>query len=203
MKKLQKLTKESESLQKELKKFRETLKEPKWIKEDVTLDPVTAHPRFIVSEDLKSVRWRSVREELPYDARRFDTVRCVLGSQGFSSGKHHWIVDVDQGNFWAVGAARESVKRKGQFNIVPEEGIWAVGLLSGQYKVLTSPPTIINQSKHLKKIQICLDWDGKTLAFFDFEEKKRLVLFSSLTFKSEKIYPFFRVGDINTVLCLC
>ncbi|KAH0630386.1 hypothetical protein JD844_013366 [Phrynosoma platyrhinos] len=192
MKKLQEFTKESESLQKELKKFRETLTEPKWIKEDVMLDPVTAHPRFIVSEDLKSVRWGPVREELPYDAKRFDPSRCVLGSQGFSSGKHHWTVDVDDGHFWAVGAARESVKRKGQFSIVPEEGIWAVGFLNGQYKVLTSPPTILKLSKPVRKIQICLDYEGKTLAFFDVEEKKRFVLFSSLTFKSQKIYPFFR-----------
>ncbi|XP_042299734.1 E3 ubiquitin-protein ligase TRIM7-like [Sceloporus undulatus] len=203
MKKLQEFFTESESLQKELKKFRETLTEPKWIKEDVLLDPVTAHPQFTVSEDFKSVRWGPVREELPYNDRRFDSVRCVLGSQGFSSGKHQWTVDVDRGTSWAVGVASNSVKRKDIFSLVPEEGIWAIGLYSGQYKVLTSPATILNLSKRVRKIRICLDCEGKTLAFFDAEENKCLCLFSIINFKSPIIHPFFRIGDINTILRLC
>ncbi|XP_062978276.1 zinc finger protein RFP-like [Elgaria multicarinata webbii] len=202
-KKLQEFSKESATLQGELKKFRETLTEPKWVKENVMLDSMTAHPRFIVSENQKSVKWGCVRQELPYNARRFDPSRCVLGAQGFSSGKHHWTVDVKHGTSWAVGVARKTVKRKGQFNIDPEEGIWAVGLSNGQYKVLTSPPTILDQSKYMTKIQIRLDYEGGTVAFYDPEEKKRLVLFPSARFESGKVFPFFRVGDMNTILCLC
>ncbi|KAJ7317223.1 hypothetical protein JRQ81_003385 [Phrynocephalus forsythii] len=200
---LQIFSRDSASLQGQLKNFRETLTEPKWIKEDVTLDLATAHPRFIVFEDHRTVAWGPVREELPYDARRFDPSRCVLGSQGFTSGKHHWTVDVDQGTFWAVGVARESVKRKGQFNIIPAEGIWAVGLSSGHYKALSLPPVILSHCKPLRKIRVCLDCEGKTVAFFDAEEKEAPSLFSFPIFGSEKFFPFFRVGDMNTVLRVC
>ncbi|XP_061475073.1 zinc finger protein RFP-like isoform X2 [Rhineura floridana] len=192
--KLQEFSKESASLQ-------ETLDQSKWIDENVTLDPETAHPRFIVFDDQKAVAWGSVRQELPYNDRRFVPTRCVLGSVGFFSGKHQWTVDVDKGTSWAVGVAKESVKRKGQLSIVPEEGIMAVGLYNGQYKALTSPPTILNVNKHIKKIQICLNYEAGTVEFFDSEEKKRLVLFT-VKFVS-KIFPFFRVGDMTTVLRLC
>ncbi|XP_060126837.1 E3 ubiquitin-protein ligase TRIM58 isoform X2 [Zootoca vivipara] len=198
---VQEFSKESASLQGKLRKFRETLDEQKWINENVKLDPMTAHPRFIVFDGQKAVAWGSVRQELPYSTGRFDPTRCVLGCQGFTSGKHHWTVDVSKGTFWAVGVAKESVKRKGQLNMVPEEGIMAVGFNNGQYKTLTSPPTVLNPSKHPQKIQIRLDYEGGTVGFFDAEEKKRLVLFS-VKFVS-KIFPFFRVGDMNTVLRLC
>ncbi|XP_020633194.3 E3 ubiquitin-protein ligase TRIM7 [Pogona vitticeps] len=202
-KRLQIFSRDSTSLQGQLKKIREKLTEPKWIKEDMTLDVATAHPRFVVFEDRKTVAWGPVREELPYDARRFDPSRCVLGSRGFTSGKHHWTVDVDQGTFWAVGVARESVKRKGQFTIIPAEGIWAVGLSSGHYKALTSPPVILSHCKPMRKIRVCLDCEGKTVMFFDAEEKEAPVLFSFPISGSGKFFPFFRVGDMNTVLRLC
>ncbi|XP_044307971.1 zinc finger protein RFP-like isoform X2 [Varanus komodoensis] len=202
-KKLQEVSSESATLQAKLRTFRETLTEPKWIKENVTLDLATAHPRFIVSPNQKSVRWGTVRQELPYNARRFDPSRCVLGCQGFSSGRHQWTVDVNCGTSWAVGIARESVQRKGPFNIAPEEGIWALGFGNGHYKALTSPPTVLNQSKYMTKIQISLDYEGRSVAFFDADEKKSLFLFSLPRLKPDKIFPFFRVGDMNTILHLC
>lgn len=169
----------------------------------MTLDLVTAHPRFVVFGDQNSVAWGPVREELPYDARRFDPSRCVLGSQGFASGKHHWTVDVDQGTCWALGVAQECVKRKGQFNINPEEGIWAVGLSRGHYKALTSPPVILSHCNPMRKILVCLDCEGKTVVFYDADVKEAPGLYSFPIFGSGKFFPFFRVGDMNTVLHLC
>ncbi|KAG8127309.1 hypothetical protein E2320_014232 [Naja naja] len=66
---------------------------------------------------------------------RFDQEFCVLGSEGFTTGWHWWEVSV-QGpyNFpvrgracWAIGVAKESIRRKGRFCLHPQEGIWAVG----------------------------------------------------------------------------
>uniref|UniRef100_A0ACB8EGS2 Uncharacterized protein n=1 Tax=Sphaerodactylus townsendi TaxID=933632 RepID=A0ACB8EGS2_9SAUR len=101
--------------------------------------------------------------------KRFDPAPCVLGSRGFSSGKHHWTVDVGDGTFWAVGVAQESVQRKGQFSFIPEEGIWAVSFSNGQHKALTSPPDLIDLNSPLKKIQVCLDYERQTVAFYNVE----------------------------------
>lgn len=171
--------------------------------EYVELDQDTAHPRFVVSDNRRMVTWGSFRQEVPYSPERFDPARCVLGSPGFLSGKHHWTVEVEDGTFWAVGVAQESVQRKGQFSFVPEEGIWAVGLHNGQYRALTSPPDFLYLDSPLNKIQVCLDYEGKTVAFCDAEQGCQFYCFHSANFEGETLFPFFRVGDMKTTLLLC
>ncbi|XP_074976057.1 uncharacterized protein LOC142069292 [Caretta caretta] len=107
---------------------------------NVTLDPDTAHPRLVLSKDEKSVRWEHTLQQLPSNPERFDSELCVLGCEGFTSGRHCWEVEVG-GRRWAVGVARESVGRKGEIIRSPERGIWAVGWWEGQFWALTSPVT--------------------------------------------------------------
>ncbi|KAL8212945.1 UNVERIFIED_CONTAM: hypothetical protein K2H54_059718 [Gekko kuhli] len=196
-------SKDSASLQEEVKKFKELLSESKWVEEYVVLDEGTAHPRFVVSDDRRSVSWGLFRQEVPYSSERFDPARCVLGSAGFLSGKHHWTVDVKNGTFWAVGVAQESVQRKGQFSFIPEEGIWAVGLHNGQYRALTLPPDLLYLNSPLNKIQVCLDYERGTVAFCDAEQQSQFYCFHSADFDEETLFPFFRVGDVKTTLYLC
>uniref|UniRef100_A0A8D0G5Y6 B30.2/SPRY domain-containing protein n=1 Tax=Sphenodon punctatus TaxID=8508 RepID=A0A8D0G5Y6_SPHPU len=97
-----------------IKQFRDTLSAGHhWNKANVTLDPDTAHAWLTLSEDRKSARWGETQQKLPNKPERFDHWHCVLGYEGFTSGRHCWEVEVENEQRWAVGVARESVRRKG------------------------------------------------------------------------------------------
>uniref|UniRef100_A0A8C0IRD8 B30.2/SPRY domain-containing protein n=1 Tax=Chelonoidis abingdonii TaxID=106734 RepID=A0A8C0IRD8_CHEAB len=143
---------------------------------NVTLDPDTAHHELVVSEDRKSVRWERIWQRLPNNPERFDTELCVLGYEGFTSGRHCWEVDVGAGRHWAVGVARESVGRKGEISRNPEGGIWAVERLD-QFRALTSPVTPLPLSRAPSRIRVCLDCDRGQVTFIDAGDQAPIFTF--------------------------
>src|SRR4029434_3992121 len=98
----------------------------------VTLDPNTANPRLILSEDLTSVRRGDERQQLPDNPERFDEYACVLGSEGFNSGTHCWAADVGDNPDWEVGVVTESLQRKGNYDSM--SGRWCVYYNHGKYR---------------------------------------------------------------------
>ncbi|XP_035747998.1 zinc finger protein RFP [Egretta garzetta] len=114
----------------------------------VTLDPATAHPQILVSADGRTAgRRESPPAPLPSGSERFESLRCVLGRQGFAGGRHRWAVEVRPGPDWALGVAREFVSRKGCFGLSPERGVWAVGQWLGQLQAFTrASPTSLPHS---------------------------------------------------------
>uniref|UniRef100_A0A672UIZ1 B30.2/SPRY domain-containing protein n=1 Tax=Strigops habroptila TaxID=2489341 RepID=A0A672UIZ1_STRHB len=144
--------------------------------------------------------WTSV----PDSAERFDTEPCVLGSQGFAMGRHCWAVEVAEGgDWWALGVARESVRRKGVLSFTPQEGIWAVGQWFGQYYAFTEPDwTPLHLPCLPRAIQVCLDFTDRQVAFADAENKAPVFAFCLDPCPGEKLRPWLWVG-MGSWLQLC
>ncbi|XP_065419939.1 butyrophilin subfamily 2 member A2-like [Chrysemys picta bellii] len=167
---------------------------------NVTLDLNTAHPELIVSEDLKRVRYGGVWQALPNNPERFDTMCCVLGCEGFTSGSHYWEMEVkvEGKGFCFVGVTRESVSRKGQICPKPEQGIWAVQVWEDQYQAPTSPMQVIplSPSQAPRRIRVYLDYEGGRVQLFDAGSGDLIVTFPPASFAGDRIRPFFRLSTI-------
>ncbi|XP_039358259.1 butyrophilin subfamily 1 member A1-like [Mauremys reevesii] len=165
---------------------------------NVTLDPDTAHPLLIVSADQKSVRWAETGQDLPNNSERFDSWACVLGCEGFNSGRHYWEVEMEvevgDGGYWAVGVAKEAVERKRWISHSPEGGIWAVGRPGGQYQALTSPTTPLSLSRTPSRIRVCLDCEQGQVTFIDAGDEALIFTFPPGSIPGEKIQPSLLVG---------
>lgn len=168
----------------------------------VILDPSTAHPSLLLSDDLKSVRWEGTYQALPDRAERFEVMPCVLGCEKFSSGKHWWEVEVEEEEesaIWALGVAKESVARKKEIGVSVDDGIFAAGKtlvpLPCQLSAFTSPKTTPLILKHpLKRIRVSLDYEEGHVGFYDAETNDWIFTFHSAAFSGERISPYFWVG---------
>uniref|UniRef100_A0ACB8EFZ7 Uncharacterized protein n=1 Tax=Sphaerodactylus townsendi TaxID=933632 RepID=A0ACB8EFZ7_9SAUR len=163
-------------------------------KANVTLDPDTAHPILILSEDWKSTRDGGKAQSLPNNPERFDSYPVVLGCEGFTAGRHFWEVVVGSEGEWMLGVARKSVKRKGKFTLSPEEGIWAVGKWGGHCRAAIKGHNLpLTLRGELKRIRVCLNYDGGRVAFFDADRAALMYEFSGASFSGETLVPYFWV----------
>ncbi|XP_027766732.1 butyrophilin subfamily 1 member A1-like, partial [Empidonax traillii] len=163
---------------------------------NVVLDPDTAHCELVVSDNGKSVTRGDPREDIPDTPNRFDVWRCVLGRDGFTSGRHYWEVEVEEDTgTWAVGVSREDGKRKGCFRFEPEKGLWAVGKQGQCLKAFTSThPTSFPEIQAPRRIRVSLDYEGGRVSFFSVDEGIHIFTFPQASFGGIKVYPWVWVG---------
>ncbi|XP_069734252.1 E3 ubiquitin-protein ligase TRIM11-like isoform X2 [Phaenicophaeus curvirostris] len=170
---------------------------------NITLDPDTAQPWLIISEDHRSVMQGATKQSQLNRPERFNPWTCVLGCEGFDSGRQCWEVEVAYGSCWAMGVALESVTRQGPNDMSPEGGIWAVGRYKEKFLALTSPsPTPVLQSTVPRRVRICLDHAGGQVMFVDVDSEATIFTFPQAMFGRERIHPWFWVGH-ETQLKMC
>ncbi|KFU94809.1 Zinc finger protein RFP, partial [Chaetura pelagica] len=158
---------------------------------DVTLDPTTAGPEVILSQDLKEATWGRPSHRWPEGPGQFDTDPCMLANQGFTSGRHYWEV-VATGRFWAVGVAQESVQRKGRVLFKPNPQIWGLQKYDELLVALTAPS---NTSIPFPAggIGVYLDYEVGQVSFYALGSRQRIFTFPGASFCGEKVFPYFCV----------
>ncbi|XP_063069945.1 zinc-binding protein A33-like [Engraulis encrasicolus] len=166
----------------------------------VTLDPNTAHPHLILSEDLTSVRRGDERQQLPDNPERFDLHTSVLGSEGFNSGTHCWDVEVGEYPWWNVGVMTESLQRKGKCDFKSRQ--WTVWYKDGKYRASATPQpdTLLTVKQKLQRIRVQLDWDRGKLTFTNPDNDTHLHTFTH-TF-TERVLPDFNNGNAGSLLSI-
>ncbi|XP_051744588.1 E3 ubiquitin-protein ligase TRIM39-like [Ctenopharyngodon idella] len=161
----------------------------------VILDPNSAHPDLILSDDLTSVRY-SLYQPLPDNPERFDECPGVLGSEGFNSGTHCWDVEVKESSVWRLGVTTASNQRKGHdfYNT----DVWSV--FYDEDGVCESPANEFPVKKKLERVRVNLDYDRRTVSFSDPVTNTHLHTFTT-TF-TETVFPFFCNSDYPSLRIL-
>ncbi|XP_073667929.1 E3 ubiquitin-protein ligase TRIM39-like [Paramisgurnus dabryanus] len=163
-------------------------------KMDATLDSDTAYPKLILSEDRKQVRTGDIQHELPDNPERFDRGICVLGKEGFTSGRFYFEVQVKDKTNWDLGVARESIKRKGSITLTPEDGFWTVALRKEKdYFACTEPCVSLSVKVKPQTVGVCVDYEEGLVCFYDVESRSHICSFFGQTF-TEKLFPYFGPG---------
>ncbi|XP_046706746.1 nuclear factor 7, brain-like isoform X3 [Silurus meridionalis] len=189
-----------ETLSQEMQKIDETV--------DVTLDPDTAHPYLILSDDGKQVTCGDIEQNLPDNPDRFYYCVCVLGKKGFSSGRFYYEVQVKGKTEWDLGVARESITRKGEIIARPEDGCWCVWLRNKtEYNVCDAPPVSLSLKNVPQKVGVFVDYEEGLVSFYDVDAKSHIYSFSAQTF-TEKLYPYLSPctndkGENSAPLIIC
>ncbi|XP_048419845.2 E3 ubiquitin-protein ligase TRIM39-like [Stegostoma tigrinum] len=178
----------------------------------LTLDPMTANSHLILSGDGTEVKVGEKQDDIPDNPERFSRWLSVLGSEGFSSGRHSWEVDVGESTVWQLGVAKSSVPRKRGFapfhwqesrkffTPEPQAGVWALALQDGDYTALTSPPVELQIKGKLRRVGVFLDYSAGQVSFYNADDVSHLYTFKD-TF-TETIFPYFYIAHKGDTLKL-
>ncbi|XP_050956351.1 nuclear factor 7, ovary isoform X2 [Labeo rohita] len=164
----------------------------------VILDPNTANPRLVMSDDLTSVRNSKINQPVPNNPERFDWHSCVLGSEGFTSGTHCWDVEVKESQYWTLGVTTASNQRKGLdcFNT----DVWSVSYKNSllAFMPICQPCSGFQVKQYLERVRVNLDYDRGTVSFSDPVTNTHLHTFTT-TF-TDTVFPFFYCSSSLRIL---
>ncbi|XP_071768536.1 uncharacterized protein LOC139922005 isoform X2 [Centroberyx gerrardi] len=177
----------------------------KWISKasaEITLDPSTMNPSLKLSEDRKAVKMDQIIEskENPWDGfsrsrMKYDGWWCVLGSEGYYSGRHYWEVDVSGKGEWRIGVIKESAPRNGFVSLNSTAGYWTLRLQLGRLLAMTAPVTKLERSAP-SRVGVFLDMEEGQVSFYDAGQRCHIYTFDISSDDTERIYPVF--GTVET-----
>ena len=154
---------------------------------DVTLDPDTAHPCLILSEDGKQVHGGGIEKELPDNPKRFILYAFVLTRQSFSSGIFYYEVQVKDKTGWLLGVVRVSINRKGDLEPTLENGYWTICFDTDEFMF---SDVRLPLRAELLKVGVFVDYDEGLISFYDVEASVRIYSATGCTFRAAVYSPF-------------
>ncbi|XP_059495697.1 zinc-binding protein A33-like [Stegostoma tigrinum] len=174
---------------------------------NLTLCPQSAHPRLILSENMTQASVGYVQQRLANNSKRFLRRICVLGSRGFTSGRHYWEVEVDRGAKWILGVVQESVQRKELDDLTTPNGYWVISphttsWLQWLIDIFAQKERTSQKLDHLvlqvnpKRVGVYLDYDGGQVSFYNAEDMSHLYTHSGRAMTG-KLFPLFSPGTAS------
>ncbi|XP_041726087.2 E3 ubiquitin-protein ligase TRIM17-like [Coregonus clupeaformis] len=177
---------------------------------EVTPDPSTAHPSLLFRRGSRGCEIRVDRSKIyrkfPLSAQRFTQVPCVLATQGFSSHRAYWEVEVEDwvGNgsdVWFIGVATESSMTSRGVNLTPEKGFWVLVHREGKLWPATTPnpaatpnsaitPMAVVTQMIRAHVGVYFDGQERRMSFYDVHLGRHLYTYDHIP-TNERHFPVF------------
>lgn len=153
----------------------------------VTLDPYTAHPCLLVSENGRKVCDVGRKQKISDNSTRFDFFHFVFAKEGFSSGRFYFEVMLKKQGDWEIGVARESISKKGlNLSLSPENGCWTLGSYWGCCQANANPPVNLPLKKEPERIGVFVDYEEGVVSFYDVDRRALIYSFVGCAFTVSK-----------------
>lgn len=125
--------------------------------------------------------------------RSFTVSPCVLGREGFTTGRHYFEVDVGEGSGWDIGVCMESVQRHTGTAQEPQAGFWAIRLcVKDGYVALSWPRTPLHLKEQPLVVGVFLDCEAGIVSFYNMTAGSHIFTFPKALFL-DTLRPYFQV----------
>ncbi|XP_029359946.1 zinc-binding protein A33 [Echeneis naucrates] len=165
----------------------------------LTFDPETAHPNLSLSQSCTAVWFDEDKDtkDIQPNPGRFHYYYCVLGHQGFTTGRHYWEVEVGHKTAWRLGVTREDVPRGEMAATGSSNGFWTLALKGGAILASTDPkPSKVKVSVHLVRIGVFLDCEKEEVSFYNAVTMAPIYTFTMGTVLVP-LFPFYNPCDTD------
>ncbi|XP_060951261.1 E3 ubiquitin-protein ligase TRIM68-like [Limanda limanda] len=161
---------------------------------NVLLDPDTAYPLLVLSDDGKQVRYdKSPGRVYPKRPNAFKRHLGVLGQRGLLSQRFYFEVLVSQKTEWCLGVATASVRRRREVTRNPDGGVWAIKFRVKSFEAFSSRGVTVYKGK-VERVGVFVDYDKGQISFYDVQTATLIFSFSDCLF-TEELYPYFNPCD--------
>ncbi|KAF5923464.1 hypothetical protein HPG69_006635, partial [Diceros bicornis minor] len=174
------------ALQKIIQKFRV----------DIILDPETAHPHLMVSEDKKKRK-----QNVPDFPKRFTVNAVVLSFPYLHSGRHFWEIEVGDQSEWAIRVCKDSLPTKARRPPSVRQGCWRIRLQGDSYDAPGAVPSPLLLEVKPRSIGVFLDYELGEISFYNMTEKSHIYTITDNF--TRPLRPYFHVEPDSKPFRIC
>ncbi|XP_048870952.1 E3 ubiquitin/ISG15 ligase TRIM25-like isoform X1 [Brienomyrus brachyistius] len=170
---------------------------------ELTLDPMTAHKCILLLENFTKAMASDEPSPYPDGPERFALWNQVLGTRGFSQGRHYWEVNMSSNNFCGLGLAYKSMDRDGPASRLGRNSQswcleWSNFMLSAWHN---SSETVL-ENLNPSRVGILLDCDQGTITFYNVADRA-YPFYTFIQRFSQPVYPAFWIFSSGSHVTLC
>ncbi|XP_060035191.1 tripartite motif-containing protein 75-like [Erinaceus europaeus] len=170
-------------------------------REDVTLDPHTAHPHLHVSKNKRSVTYMEESRNVLQRQQKIPLVLEVLGSEEFCVGRHYWEVQVEDKPSWAIGMCIHSPSGRLQQLPLFQNRCWTIQLQDGDYVARGAKLVPLALKTKPRGIGVYLDYELGQISFYNLNDSSHIHSFRETL--SHPLKPYFCLGKDSKPLSIC